>query len=128
MGSDRDAGAIEAARANAERAGVAHVVRFERRTISELLAPPGTGWIVTNPPYGVRLKGSTSRGPDLRNLYAELGRVLHERCPGWQVALLSASDALHQATGLRFDAGRTVPMVNGGLPVRLMRARVPMAV
>jgi putative N6-adenine-specific DNA methylase len=126
-GTDRDEGAIEAARANAERAGVGHVVKFERRTISELAPPPGPGWVVTNPPYGVRLRGATSRGPDLRNLYAELGHVLRARCPGWQVALLSASDRLHRATGLGFDEGRTVSLVNGGLPVKLMRARVPVA-
>jgi len=127
IGSDRDEGAIEAARANAERAGVAHAVRFERRTISELEAAAGPGWVVSNPPYGVRLRGSTRRGPDLRNLYAQLGKVLRERCPGWQVALLSANDRLAQATGLRFDEGRSVALVNGGLPVRMVRARVPMA-
>jgi len=127
IGSDRDEGAIEAARANAERAGVAHAVRFERRTISELEAPLGPGWVVSNPPYGVRLRGATTRGPDLRNLYAQLGKVLRERCPGWQVALLSANDRLVQTTGLRWDAGRAVALVNGGLPVRMVRARVPMA-
>jgi putative N6-adenine-specific DNA methylase len=34
--------------------------------------PAGPGWLVANPPYGVRL-GKTG---DLRDLYAQLGKVL----------------------------------------------------
>jgi putative N6-adenine-specific DNA methylase len=125
IGYDRDEGAIAAARENAERAGVAQAVTFERRAVSDLSAPPGPGWVVTNPPYGVRLRGATTRGPDLRNLYARWGEVLRAQCPLWQVAFLSASEPLQRATGLRFDAGRSVALMNGGLPVRMVRARVP---
>ena len=88
-GSDRDAGAIEAARANAEAAGVGSDIAFEQRTISDFEPPPGMGWIVCNPPYGVRLRG----GGDLRDLYARFGAVLRRRCPGWRVALLCADRA-----------------------------------
>jgi hypothetical protein len=66
-------------------------------------------------------------GADLRDLYARLGDVLRERCPGWQVGLLAADQPLAAATGLRFDLGRSVALVNGGIPVTLMRARVPAA-
>jgi putative N6-adenine-specific DNA methylase len=119
LGADRDAGGIEAARANAERAGVAQAVRFERRAISDLAAPPGPGWLVTNPPYGVRLAGQG----DLRDLYARFGHVVRERCAGWQVALLSPDLALARHSGLRFDVGRSAHFVNGGLAVTMLRAR-----
>lgn len=125
VGSDRDAGAIAAAVANAERAGVAGDVAFTQRPVSALEphAAGGAepGWVVTNPPYGRRVRG----GPDLRALYARFGDVLRQQCSGWQVAMLAADPSLAAATGLRFDLGRSVDLVNGGLPVTLMRARVP---
>ncbi|MCA9603524.1 MAG: hypothetical protein KC417_15940, partial [Myxococcales bacterium] len=52
VGADRDAGAIAAATGNGERAGVSGVIEWRRQAISELAPPEGTGWIVTNPPYG----------------------------------------------------------------------------
>src|SRR5690606_30008075 len=51
-GSDRDAGAIAAARANAQRAGVLEDVALEQRPLSDAPVPDGTGSLVTNPPYG----------------------------------------------------------------------------
>src|SRR5689334_788268 len=55
LASDRDAGAINAAQANAGRAGVGDAIEFSCRAISAIEPPPGLGWVVTNPPYGVRL-------------------------------------------------------------------------
>ncbi len=119
MGSDRDAGAIRAAGENAERAGVADHVSFSCRSLSDLDAPPGPGWVVTNPPHGVRLKSSR----DLRSLYIRLGRVLRDQCPGWKAAILSGSDSFPALTGLNFN--RQWPLRSGGLRVRLSLARVP---
>ncbi len=119
-GSDRDAGAIEAAVANAERAGVAEHVQFVRRAVSALEAPPGPGWMVTNPPYGVRVKDSG----DLRNLYAQFGKTLRARCPGWHVALLAGDPRLARGSGLRFDDRRSLRLVNGGLRVTLLQGEV----
>jgi putative N6-adenine-specific DNA methylase len=117
LASDRDAGAVRAARANAERAGVADRIEFSVRAVSDAAAPPGPGWLVTNPPYGVRV----SEGKDLRALYARLGSVARGLGPDWTVALLSANPALSRATGLSFDPG--LPTLNGGLKVRVVVAR-----
>jgi putative N6-adenine-specific DNA methylase len=114
IASDRDAGAIQAAQANAERAGVADCIEFSCKAISAIDPPPFPGWVVTNPPYGVRL----SRTNDLRNLYAQLGKVLRTRCPGWHVTLLCDSIQLIRSTGLEFD--KEISMMNGGLKVRLV--------
>jgi len=118
MASDRDAGAIEAAQANAAHAGVADCIEFSRRAVSAIEPPSSPGWVVTNPPYGVRV----SSDKDLRNLYAQFGNVLRAKCPGWHVAMLSGSAQLQKSVGLKFDDG--VPLVNGGLKVRLVRAMV----
>ncbi len=87
VASDRDAGAIEAARSNAERAGVVDLVEFRKAPISDLEAPDGgPGYLITNPPWGGRI----SPGGDLRNLYATLGNVAAERLPGWGIGVLAA--------------------------------------
>jgi putative N6-adenine-specific DNA methylase len=118
VGSDRDAGAIRAAGENAERAGVADSIIFSCKAISALDPPPGPGWVVTNPPHGVRLKSR----PDLRTLYIRLGRVLRARCPGWNAAVLCADDSLLKLTDINFD--RWFPMRSGGLRVTLAKGRV----
>ncbi len=116
-GSDRDAGAIEAARANAARAGVAGDVVFEARALSHLAPQAGPGWLVSNPPYGVRVGDRRA----LRDLFARLGQLARERVPGFGVALLLPAAPLERATGLSFQ-----PLFrtrNGGLPVRAVATR-----
>jgi putative N6-adenine-specific DNA methylase len=113
-GSDRDSGAVAAARANAERAGVAADVEFGQATVSELPADHGTGLIITNPPYGVRV----SERDALRNLYASLGTVMRQRRPDWKFAMLSAAPMLDAQLKLTLrEVWRTT---NGGIPVRLV--------
>lgn len=114
-GFDRDHGAISAARSNAERAGVADLVTLSRATISHLPPESGTGWIVTNPPYGARVGDRRS----LRDLYATFGRVMRERRPQWSVTMLSADRMLEGQVGAPMEElARTE---NGGIPVRVVR-------
>lgn len=122
--ADRDAGAIEAAQANAQRAGVAEWISFVQQPISALAPPealpesPTPGWIVTNPPYGLRV----SSGQDVRNLYAQFGKVLRVRVPGWHVAVLCNDRRLLSQMGLHLDT--SLALVNGGLTVTLGRGEV----
>ncbi len=111
--SDRDAGAIEAALANAHRAGVAADIELTHRALSAIEPPPGPGWVVTNPPYGARV-GERDR---LRNLYSQLGKVLRAKCAGWTVALLSADSRLDSRLGLPLET--RVRTRNGGIAVRV---------
>ena len=119
FGSDRDAGAIVAAQANARRAGVGNAITFACHALSAIHPPARPGFVVTNPPYGRRVQG----GADLRDLYAQLGNVLRQRCPGWQATILSSDRHLLMQTGLSLDASAT--FVNGGISVTAGRARVP---
>ena len=113
-GSDRDGGAVSAARANAARAGVAADVEFGQATVSEMPPDQGAGLILTNPPYGVRVGERDA----LRNLYASLGSVLRERRPSWHFAMLSAAPMLEAQLKMPLhDVWRTT---NGGIPVRLV--------
>jgi len=114
--SDRDAGAVRMAQENAERAGVAAHIQFRCCAVSAIEPPPasrGPGWVVANPPYGLRV----SQGKDLRNLYAQLGNVLRAKCPGWQVALICNDPALLGQTGIKLET--ILSFTNGGVSVRL---------
>ena len=115
-GFDRDAGAVAASIANAERAGVAGDVAFAQATISDLGADDGAGCVVTNPPYGARIGDRSA----LRNLYATLGRVLRARRPEWRLTMLSEDRMLEGQTGMRLE--EILRTTNGGIPVRVVRS------
>lgn len=119
-GSDRDQGAVAAALANAERAGVAPWCRFERCAISDRMAPPGPpGIVLTNPPWGTRIG---ARKP-LFALYGSFGEVMRTRFQGWAIGLIAPDAGLVKATGLPFQpAGAPVDM--GGIKVTLFVARL----
>jgi putative N6-adenine-specific DNA methylase len=114
IASDRDAGAIQAAHANAERARVLDAIEFACQAVSSMEPPTGPGWVVTNPPYGKRLPSNK----DIRNLYAQFGKTLRSKCPGWKVVMLCDSVQLIRATGLKFE--ETISTLNGGLKVKIM--------
>jgi putative N6-adenine-specific DNA methylase len=117
-GFDRDAGAIEAARANAERAGVTDDINFGVQPVSALTPAPGPGLVASNPPYGVRVGETVG----LRNLYAQVGNVLRAKRSGWRLALLSADRQLERQMGLELATALTTK--NGGIPVRLVVADI----
>ncbi len=114
IASDRDEGAIAAARSNAERAGVSADIQFDVRALSSADFPDQPGWIVTNPPYGMRV-GETGA---LRNLYAQLGKVLRERAHGYRLAILSADSELESQ--IKLDLTEVFETSNGGIPVHLV--------
>jgi putative N6-adenine-specific DNA methylase len=113
-GSDRDEGAILAAKANAERAGVAADINFSVNAVSAAEFPGSAGWFVTNPPYGLRVGESGA----LRNLYAQLGKVLRENAQGYTIAMLSADSELEAQ--LKLDLHEVFHTTNGGIPVHLV--------
>jgi len=115
--SDRDAGAIQAALANATRSGVENDIEFSHRAVSAI-EPIGRGWVVTNPPYGLRI----SANKDLRNLYAQLGNVLRVKCSGWHVGVLCSDSRLLNNLGLHLDT--SISLINGGVKVKLARGIV----
>jgi len=113
-GSDRDAGAIDAARANAERAGIADI-EWKVQAISAAEPPSDApGALITNPPYGERI----GAGDDIRNLYAQLGNVARKNFPGWTVGLLSADPKLDAQLKLPLET--KFKTTNGGIPVHFV--------
>jgi putative N6-adenine-specific DNA methylase len=110
VGADRDAGAVRAAAANAERAGVSLDLRHD--PLSALSMPSGPpGLLISNPPYGKRVETG-------RDLFARLGELVRQRAEGWKVGVVVSDPVLATASGLAWrEALRTT---NGGIPVTLL--------
>ena len=113
LAHDADAASVELARRNARAAGVAVVV--ERQDIRQLARLDPHGFVVTNPPYGVRL----DREPAL---YDELARTCR-RMHGSTVALLAGSPAIDRA--MCMNPERWWALHNGPIPCRLLVYLVP---
>ncbi len=118
LASDRDRGAIRMARENAQRCHMAAFIHFSARPFSAIQPPPGPGWMVSNPPFGVRI----GRRETLSNLYGRLGGVLKEKCPGWRVTLLVSNPHRLTETGLSFD--KKLRVRHGGRWVQIACGRV----
>jgi putative N6-adenine-specific DNA methylase len=120
VASDRDAGGTQAASENAERAGVRGDIEIRTQAISDLEAPADTGWLVTNPPWGVRV-GDEAK---LRDLYARFGQVARRRLPGWQVRVL-APEASRLGQVSQLPLAPSLRTANGGIPVAVLFGSVP---
>jgi putative N6-adenine-specific DNA methylase len=116
LASDRDGGAVTAANENAVRARVRDDLDIQQKAISDVEFPEAPGWIVSNPPYGLRVGESDS----LRNLYSRLGAILRRGAAGYELALLSADRALEAQ--LKLNLNEVFRTNNGGIPVRLVTA------
>ncbi len=119
FGFDRDPGAVKAALANVERAGLVDRIEITRRAVAELKAPEGPpGLVIVNPPYGARISNQGA----LRAVYRTLGQRLKADFKGWRVGIVTSAPALAKATGLRLEAGP--PVDHGGLMVRLYQTTI----
>lgn len=116
VGGDRNPAVLEAARSNARRAGVARAITFVHCDVGELQGPDGPGWVITNPPWGDRLKGAEPA-------WAALGSALRRSFAGWRVAVLAPRPALGRRLGIPLSAGARFPA--GSLRVSVYTGVVP---
>jgi len=117
--SDFDAEQIERARANAASAGFADRIEIEHADARDATPRPGwNAWIVTNPPYGVRVGDAERLAP----LYRRFGALLRERCEGYTLCLLAGNRDLTRELAL--EGGRRTRLTNGALECELLRLRI----
>lgn len=87
FGYDIDKGAITAAKANAERAGVANDIVFEQKAIQDLWIDRQYGVLISNPPYGMRMYDFK----DINQIYISLNQTFKKK-KGWAVYILTADE------------------------------------
>jgi 23S rRNA (guanine2445-N2)-methyltransferase / 23S rRNA (guanine2069-N7)-methyltransferase len=119
-GSDADQRALAASLANAQRAEVQTLLRFEHRSVEDV-RPLGhaPGLICTNPPYGERL-GDTA---EAAAVHAALGRALRAHFAGWDAAVLTSGDAA-RAAAAQLPRARTLERRHR-LPAAALRSGCP---
>lgn len=103
QGYDIDREILKAARDNARRAGVEHLIHFQQRPVSELNHPKKYGFLITNPPYGERLQEKEA----LAGLYEEIGEALN-RLDSWSAYLITSYEDTERCIGRKADKNRKI--------------------
>ena len=111
FGVDLSPDAIEAARANLERAGLAEVSSLEVGDAYSFQPPAGPGLLAVNPAYGERLEENRDQWP-------RLGDLMKQQYKGWQAVVLAGGEGLGKHIGLR--PKRRIPVRNGPLDARIL--------
>lgn len=114
IGADINLRAVEAAQANAKAAGVADLITVEQREIRNFTQPESPALLITNPPYGERL-----RPEDLSDIYRTLGEKLKREFQGGEAWVISSREELFDSMRLR--PSFKVPLQNGSLDCELRK-------
>ena len=101
LGTDIDPKAVAIARANAERAGLQDIVRFEVADAMKFDLQTQRGVIVTNPPYGERIMEKEQA----EQLYRGFGAAWRGT-ENWQLYLLSSHTEFERCFGRQADKKR----------------------
>jgi len=113
-GYDRDEKAVQACLTNIEQAGVGKFVQVEKADFETGLPPYPRGFLLTNPPYGERIKVD-----DIKKFYQDLGDVLKKNYAGYTAWLLGSDLEALKFIGLR--PSRKIRVMNGPLECRLVK-------
>lgn len=103
QGYDIDGEVIKAARENAKRAGVDHMIHFQQRAVADLRHPKKYGFIITNPPYGERLEEKA----DLPELYSQIGNA-YQNLDAWSMFLITSYEDTERYIGRKADKNRKI--------------------
>lgn len=113
LGFDVDPSVLDAAHANARRAGVNARLNLTPAPLRDLTAPDtAPGWIITNPPYGERLQSGDALPTLLERWQTEL--------PHWSLGFIWPRDRAAEVQKLAGDRLSVVSTIfNGGISVDL---------
>lgn len=114
IATDHDANAIDAARRNAQLAGVDKHIEFKVCDFSQTELPAGPGVVMINPEYGERLGDEDQLGP----LYKALGDFMKTNCAGYTGYIFTGNLEAAKSIGLRTK--RRIPFYNAKIDCRLL--------
>ena len=118
-GWDNDPKAIAIAKRAAEEAGVEDLIDFrvkEFREIGEDDVPLEAGYIITDPPYGIRLEGN------LIDLYRTMSDIWQQYFGGWHITVMCGNPELLEYIDMKSD--RTNTLNSGGIACQVAHYRV----
>ena len=110
FGLDINPAAIEAAKANAEAAGVEDCIRFAAADVAAMRTKSPGGVIVTNPPYGERIGDKQG----IEKIYEAYRRFFREN-PTWSLFVVTADKSIEKK--LERQADRRRKLYNGRMEV-----------
>jgi putative N6-adenine-specific DNA methylase len=126
-GLDRDEEAVDAATKNVAAANLVQEVQVIQADATKSLPIPTEfpGVLITNPPYGDRLKAGGQKG--MKTFYYQIGESFR-RLAGWRMAILSGNEAFESAFHMRPSGKRSLwngPIACELLTYRSSSARTP---
>jgi len=113
-GIDLDEEAVKASLKNIETGGLEKFVHVEKGDFFDTEAPFRKGFIITNPPYGERIKVE-----NLTKLYQDFGNVLKHKYAGYTAWVLTYDEESAKFIGLR--PSRRIKVMNGPLECRFLK-------
>ncbi|MGD0229147.1 MAG: class I SAM-dependent RNA methyltransferase [Syntrophorhabdales bacterium] len=114
--SDADGRVLRIARRNAEAAGVADTISFQKLPLAEFRSSRKHGCIVSNPPYGER----TGEAAQVQRLLRAMGDV-YRSLDGWSLFALSPDAHFERLFGRKADRKRK--LYNGNILCYLYQYR-----
>jgi len=109
FGSDISVQSCAIARANIKNAGLSKAIEVEAKDFLVLDPPFENGIIITNPPYGERMKPQS-----IAELYKSIGDILKQKYAGYTAWIISSSEEGFRNIGLK--PSRKIELFNGALP------------
>lgn len=108
FGSDISAKDIAVARANIKNASLSKFIELQVQDVVDLVPPFQNGIIITNPPYGERMKPQS-----IIELYTSIGNTLKNKYTGFEAWIISSSLDGLKSIGLK--PAKKIELYNGAL-------------
>ena len=108
IGSDISAMDIAIARANVKNASLTKVIELQVQDFIKMEPPFTNGIIITNPPYGERMKPQS-----INELYASVGNTFKNKFAGFEAWMISSSEDGLKSIGLK--PAKKIDLFNGAL-------------
>ena len=114
IATDIDRRAIEAAKKNAQTAGVDQLIEFHVCDFNDTPIPEEKGIVILNPEYGHRL----GKQQDLEGIYKGIGDFFKKKCTGYTGYVFTGNMNLAKKVGLR--TSRRLIFFNARIECRLL--------
>jgi len=108
VGSDISVKDISIAKANIKNAGLSKKIEVQVKDIRTLEPPFANGIIITNPPYGERIKPQS-----ISELYTSIGNTLKNKFTGFEAWIISGSVDGLKSIGLK--PSKKIDLFNGAI-------------